>query len=509
MLSPAREAAKLILERDALSRNKRREASAASPSTSPNSSPAAEQMQRDRALKTTTTKSAEEEEAENMDRFVAFVSKDARKPRTGSFSELSTPASSAPTITREQLGDVLAGGKAKTSGIGAAGSSGGVPAPASGGAAGLAGWMPATPNATPRENESLVPVGDSDEADSDDNGRSRERTTTRRLEVQHDPEQSNLDFMRTIFPRFSLQRANARNQQHLSTSSGTAIVSAPTPGRGTPRVQLEDAGIELLCPDWGGAVLIAQGSSNVDMSSADDSTEEDDDDDDDQSTVRTLYLSLPSSITNASSSSGASRSSRPASLSSSRTRNPRNNETTLPLQLRETLLKVLDHASDKLECDKVIISVERAMPDFKSLLHGLCYVGGQVVSYGGGALPGIPSASPAAAAVASGRSWPEGLTGSFSPHSPNGMMARRIGMLGSSLGSIRTNASGPRSPLHQQQLQRGARSPSEQGSEDMWAVEGSTLVATSESEWEASTMGLQGVQGLVPRNGLVLVAIEL
>ena len=41
------------------------------------------------------------------------------------------------------------------------------------------------------------------------------------------------------------------------------------------------------------------------------------------------------------------------------------------------------------------------------------------------------------------------------------------------------------------------------------AVEGSTLVGTSESETETSTLGLDGVEGLMPRKGLVLVAVDL
>lgn len=48
--------------------------------------------------------------------------------------------------------------------------------------------------------------------------------------------------------------------------------------------------------------------------------------------------------------------------------------------LRDDVVSILDLASEKLACGRVIVALERdAMPDFPSTLHGLCYVGAQVV----------------------------------------------------------------------------------------------------------------------------------
>lgn len=107
---------------------------------------------------------------------------------------------------------------------------------------------------------------------------------------------------------------------------------------------VEDAGVELVSPGWSGAVIksgtagVHPSSSFTSASSSDSSAE----------AQRTLYVSMPSLVD--------------ASL------------------LREQVLAVLDAASEKLGCDSVMVCLDRAMSDFASVLHGLCYVGGALVA---------------------------------------------------------------------------------------------------------------------------------
>ncbi|KAJ1032255.1 hypothetical protein NDA18_001747 [Ustilago nuda] len=110
-------------------------------------------------------------------------------------------------------------------------------------------------------------------------------------------------------------------------------------------LSVEDAGVELVSPGWSGAVIKsgpagpACTSSSFSSTCSSDSSAE---------TQRTLYVSMPAVVD--------------ASL------------------LREQVLAVLDAASEKLGCDSVMICLDRAMRDFASVLHGLCYVGGAMVA---------------------------------------------------------------------------------------------------------------------------------
>ncbi|PWN26340.1 hypothetical protein BDZ90DRAFT_233471 [Jaminaea rosea] len=99
----------------------------------------------------------------------------------------------------------------------------------------------------------------------------------------------------------------------------------------------DDAGVDLACPGWEGAVL-------------------------DQTRLgggRTLYTLLPPSAR--------------------------------AERLREDVLALLDLASEKLGCGVVVIAVDKQGvtddAERKAVLHGLCYVGGSVVSAHGGKDP--------------------------------------------------------------------------------------------------------------------------
>ena len=108
---------------------------------------------------------------------------------------------------------------------------------------------------------------------------------------------------------------------------------------------VEDAGVELVSPGWSGAVIKSGAAPSPHASSSFSSTCSSDSSAD---TQRTLYVSMPSIVD--------------ASL------------------LREQVLAVLDAASEKLGCDSVMVCLDRAMRDFASVLHGLCYVGGAMVA---------------------------------------------------------------------------------------------------------------------------------
>ena len=323
--------------------------------------------------------------------------------------------------------------------------------------------MPPTPNATP----STI-------------------CSTDALEVEHDPAQSSLTFMQSVFPTFSIEKVNRR----LRAKTGAA--STHPSGENQQSVTLEDAGVELVCPDWKGAVIVAKVCEPLGGTSSEE--EELTEVEEEPLTIRTLYLSLPPSVTQLKThgAQGSSRlSSPPLAMqygSASSPLSPPNNDATLPTHLRESLLSVLDHASEKLECEKVVICVERETKDFKSLLHGLCYVGGQIVSYG----PAKSGSRKDNAVAISGGLTPSRTSslGGFSPFT-----ASSLGR-SSSLSKSASRTSKPES----------------EADADADDVEVATLVggsSASESENEFSTMGLVGVQGLLPRQGLVLVAVDL
>lgn len=108
---------------------------------------------------------------------------------------------------------------------------------------------------------------------------------------------------------------------------------------------VEDAGMELISRGWSGAVIKSGAASPVQASTSLNSTSSSDSSAD---TQRTLYVSMPPVV-----------------------------DATL---LREQVLAVLDAASEKLGCDVVMVCLNKAMRDFASVLHGLCYVGGALVA---------------------------------------------------------------------------------------------------------------------------------
>ncbi|KAK0531663.1 hypothetical protein OC834_002881 [Tilletia horrida] len=74
------------------------------------------------------------------------------------------------------------------------------------------------------------------------------------------------------------------------------------------------------------------------------------------------------------------------------TRKPSSSSSSVAATLRHAVLNILDLASETLSCSTVVFVLERSRPDLADLLHGLCYVGGQVLHvkgassrrYGGG-----------------------------------------------------------------------------------------------------------------------------
>ncbi|KDN43427.1 hypothetical protein K437DRAFT_257487 [Tilletiaria anomala UBC 951] len=369
--------------------------------------------------------------------------------------------------------------------------------------AGVAGLMPPTPNATPSIMSSADEIV---------------------LDVKHDPARVALAFMRTVFPRFKLERANERLARLRKSKS--ASMSSST----RKTIVVEDASVELVCKDWRGAVLAVPLVSSVSAAAGaedEDETEVERDEGDEEGEGemrRTLYLSLPPTVTSSAVKNSAgtdapfayahsndvsmSSSTLPPSIMSSRasaSHSPANNDATLPPHLRESLLSVLDHASEKLGCEKVVICVERhTTRDFKSLLHGLCYVGGQVVSYGPGTASATATARATGAGVSISMRSKESLVSSTAMArfgSPTSSMSSNSNFSGSvEEGTTLVGSSG--SSECGDLVGRGDG----EGDED--AV-GDAVIVSEESENELSTKCLPGVEGLVPAKGLVLVAVDL
>lgn len=122
--------------------------------------------------------------------------------------------------------------------------------------------------------------------------------------------------------------------RHSPTATAEAFVRrAFVDWNTTGSYQAEDAGVELLCPGWTGAVI--QKHSH-DLPGGID---------------RALYVQLP--------------------LAFDRSR------------LRDNMLRILDMASDSASASRVVFCLERNTLDLASLLHGMCYVGGQLSSIHG------------------------------------------------------------------------------------------------------------------------------
>lgn len=297
------------------------------------------------------------------------------------------------------------------------------------------------------------------------------------------PSEQALALLQSLFPRFNLARAQRRvihraAQRHLSVSAQAEEDS----------VKVEDARLERVVHGWKGCVLSVRhsarsagastrphshkfgdgyGDDNDDDSEADEADLDSSEEEEDHRAVRTLYVLLPSS-------SGCFTGSK-----------PHNAEASLPSELREALLDTMDLASETLHCDRLVLAVQADTPTFRSLLHGLCYVGGYVVSYG----PRIERAYAASGA----RSY-----------------AHQDRQFYGSIGSGRHVGAQPTDVPHSRGLPSGGHAVSSPpSSEDVGEYDAPTLVASSESEYEGSTMGLPGVQGLVPAPELVLVAVDL
>lgn len=107
-------------------------------------------------------------------------------------------------------------------------------------------------------------------------------------------------------------------------------------------LQAEDAGIELVCRGWTGAVVqkcdISYRASTAPqaMRCAKD---------------RSLYVLMPRSCDRS--------------------------------QLHDHILRILETASQSVCAARVVVCLERNLPDLSSLIHGFCYVGGQVSSMNG------------------------------------------------------------------------------------------------------------------------------
>lgn len=122
--------------------------------------------------------------------------------------------------------------------------------------------------------------------------------------------------------------------RHLPTATAEAFVRRVfVDWNASDLYKAEDAGVELLCPGWTGAVI----QKRVD--------------DVPGGVERALYVQLP--------------------LSFDRSR------------LRDNMLRILDTASDGVSASRVVFCLERNIPDLASLLHGMCYVGGHLSSIHG------------------------------------------------------------------------------------------------------------------------------
>lgn len=119
---------------------------------------------------------------------------------------------------------------------------------------------------------------------------------------------------------------------------------------GAPPCTIEDAGLELVCPGWSGAV-VARG--HTDPAPRD-------------IVRRTLYVHMPAGTDRA--------------------------------RLRDDVVAVLELATQRVAAGRVVFCIEQGIIDLVPLLHGFRYVGGHVVSAGGEPDPWL-GASPRAALV--------------------------------------------------------------------------------------------------------------
>lgn len=181
------------------------------------------------------------------------------------------------------------------------------------------------------------------------------------LGVSHRPTFSARAFMVELFPSLEDKLLSAKS-----------VVNSKSKSRKNRSLKegwlAEDAGVELIenCFGWRGAVLDRNGAV---MRKTGRGTPE----------KRVLYVSMPLGDNNNNRISGGQE---PNPTSTS------NHLYQSQASLRTTVLSLLDFASDSLHppCGALVLSIEKdllAQGELPSLLHGLCYVGGNVVSFNG------------------------------------------------------------------------------------------------------------------------------
>ncbi|UZJ53823.1 hypothetical protein CBS101457_003143 [Exobasidium rhododendri] len=140
-------------------------------------------------------------------------------------------------------------------------------------------------------------------------------------------------------------------------------------GQGGRRYLIEDAGMELVCPGWTGAVLI-----------------------DTKPSLTAVNVMKSKSMSSSISSSRMSHSSSSASNTRATSSKPRRILLTKiaaslmdTKDLRSSILDALDHATEKLQVENVVFVLDRTGLDdakFRAMVHGLCYVGASIVGHG-------------------------------------------------------------------------------------------------------------------------------
>ncbi|KAK0544052.1 hypothetical protein OC846_005636 [Tilletia horrida] len=184
-----------------------------------------------------------------------------------------------------------------------------------------------------------------------------------------------------------------------------AVPSAPPPSSGGTLVgspaSIKSPHLNGAAPTtplkMAGRYAAATSASNGYMDS---NTQDLDEDDEEEDNHRTLYVSLPEAETSVPSPPSTSptrdatanqtqlgrpananliRPSAPPRRSSSNSTNAKTSKN-VSATLRHAVLTILDLASEStLQCSTVVFVLERNRPDLADLLHGLCYVGGQVL----------------------------------------------------------------------------------------------------------------------------------
>lgn len=151
---------------------------------------------------------------------------------------------------------------------------------------------------------------------------------------------------------------------HQPQISARDFVSSVLPAT-KRRYLIEDAGMELVCPGWTGAVLV-------------------------DTLARDSAARAASSFSSAHLSHSSSSSNSRALPTPRRTLLTRIAATHDAKDLRSSILDALDHATEKLVVDNVIFVLDRSGMDddkFRAMVHGLCYVGASIVgrgAHGGG-----------------------------------------------------------------------------------------------------------------------------